>query len=384
MNENKSMLILLSAGGTGGHMYPAAALSRDLISRGYAVQLVTDVRGAKFKHIFGDIPVHVINAGTLGAGLAGKVRGMSKLGLGIMQARRLLKRERPALVVGFGGYPSVPAVYAAQQRGIPTVIHEQNAILGRANVFLAPRADRIALSIPHVEGISDSDATRAVVTGNPVREEIAALCTRPYPILQPDGPFKLFVMGGSLGAHVFAEVVPKALARLPIAHRNRLEVVQQCRAEDLDDVRAAYARSGINTRLEAFFNDVPDILSQSHLVICRSGASTVAEIAAAGRPAIFVPAPYHADQQQKINADAIADAGGAWVMTQNGFTEEALLARVETFMQSPQTLFRAAEAARSCGRPDAARRLGNLVTALASGWDREEKTAVDLSYMRDH
>jgi UDP-N-acetylglucosamine--N-acetylmuramyl-(pentapeptide) pyrophosphoryl-undecaprenol N-acetylglucosamine transferase len=341
------------------------------------------VRGVRFKHIFGDMPVHVINAGTLGRGIVGKIQGMAKLGFGIMQARRLLQKHKPALVVGFGGYPSVPAVYAAQQRGIPTVIHEQNAILGRANVFLAPRANRIALSIPHVEGLSDSDATRSVVTGNPVREEIAALCTKPYPILHAEGAFKLFVMGGSLGAHVFAEIVPKALARLPVAHRNRLEVVQQCRPEDLDATRAAYAQAGINARLDSFFNDVPDILSQCHLVICRSGASTVAEIATAGRPAIFVPAPYHADQQQKINADAIADAGGAWVMSQNGFTEDALLARIETFMQSPQTLFRAAEAARGCGRPDAARRLGNLVTALASGWDREEKTAVDLSYMRD-
>ncbi len=383
MSIPSSRLILLSAGGTGGHMYPAAALSRDLLSRGFQVELVTDVRGAKFRHIFGDIAVHVINAGTLGAGIVGKIQGMSKLGLGIMQARTLLKKHRPALVVGFGGYPSVPAIYAAQRAGIPTVIHEQNAILGRANVFLAPRADRIALSISHVEGVSDADAAKIVVTGNPVREEIAALCTRPYPILQPDGPLRLFVMGGSLGAHVLAEIVPKALARLSSAHRNRLDVAQQCRPEDLEDVRAAYSRAGIKARLDSFFNDVPDILSQCHLVICRSGASTVAEIAAAGRPAIFVPAPYHGDQQQKMNADAIADAGGAWVMTQNGFTEEALLARIETFLQSPQTLFRAAEAARSCGRPDAARRLGNLVTALASGWDKEENQGVDLSYMRD-
>jgi UDP-N-acetylglucosamine--N-acetylmuramyl-(pentapeptide) pyrophosphoryl-undecaprenol N-acetylglucosamine transferase len=382
-NLNPSRLILLSAGGTGGHMYPAAALSRDLLSRGYSVELVTDVRGAKFRHIFNDIPVHVINAGTLGTGMVGKLRGMSKLAIGIAQSRGLLKRLKPALVVGFGGYPSVPAVYAAQMKGIPTVIHEQNAILGRANVFLATRASRIALSIPHVEGLGSADATKAVVTGNPVREEIAALCTKPYPILQPDGPLKLFIMGGSLGAHVFAEIVPKALGRLPIAYRNRLDVTQQCRPEDLEDVRTAYAKSGIKARLESFFNDVPDILSQCHLVICRSGASTVAEIAAAGRPAIFVPAPYHADQQQKVNADAIGDAGGGWTMTQNGFTEEALLARIETFLQSPQTLFRAAEAARSCGRPDAARRLGNLVTAIASGWDKEEKGTVDLSYMRD-
>lgn len=363
-------------------MYPAAALARDLISRGYDVALVTDVRGMKFKHIFGDIPVHTINAGTLGAGLMGKLQGMAKMGLGIAQARGLLKKIKPVIVVGFGGYPSVPSVYAAQRMGTPTVLHEQNAVLGRANQFLASRATRIALSLPHVEGLSNADANRAVITGNPVREEIAALCTRPYPILQPDGPLKLFIMGGSLGAHIFAEIVPKALSRLPIAYRNRLEITQQCRAEDLEEVRTEYARSGIQARLDTFFNDVPDTLSQSHLLICRAGASTVAEVTAAGRPAIFVPM-HHGDQQQTLNAERIADAGGAWVMPQSGFTEDALLARIETFLQSPQALFRAAEAARSCGRPDAARRLGNLITTLASGWDNSEKGSVDLSYMRD-
>lgn len=364
-------------------MYPAAALARDLISRGYDVALVTDVRGMKFRHIFGEIPVHTINAGTLGAGLMGKLQGMAKMGFGIAQARGLLKKLKPVIVVGFGGYPSVPSVYAAQRMGIPTVLHEQNAVLGRANQFLASRATRIALSLPHVEGLSNADANRAVITGNPVREEIAALCTRPYPILQSDGPLKLFIMGGSLGAHIFAEIVPKALSRLPVAYRNRLEVTQQCRAEDLEEVRNEYARSGIQARLDTFFNDVPDTLSQSHLLICRAGASTVAEVTAAGRPAIFVPM-HHGDQQQTLNAERIADAGGAWVMPQSGFTEDALLARIETFLQSPQALFRAAEAARSCGRPDAARRLGNLITTLASGWDKEsEKGSVDLSYMRD-
>ena len=173
-----------------------------------------------------------------------------------------------------------------------------------------------------------------------------------------------------MGANIFADVVPAALARLPAAMRARLDVTQQCREEGIDKARQIYADSGIRARLETFFSDVPETMSRTHLVVSRSGASTVAEVTAAGRPAIFVPYPYHDDQQQKVNADTVADAGGAWVMTQEGFTEEALLARLEPFLQNPETLFRAAEASRSCGRPDAARRLGNLVTALASGWDR--------------
>lgn len=372
-------LVLLSAGGTGGHMFPAAALAFDLVSRGFKVDLVTDSRGRAYEGIFPDIRTHVISAGTLGGGLAGTIKGVAALGLGLVQAKMLVDKIKPDVVIGFGGYPSVPAVYAAQRKGILSVIHEQNAVLGRANVFLAPRADRIALSLAQVEGMEEADAVRAVVTGNPVRDEIAELYTKPYPIVAMDGTLKIFVMGGSLGARVFSEIVPKALSRLSAEYRSRLEIVQQCRPEDIEEVKAGYKAAGIKARLESFFHDVPDILAQTHLVISRSGASTVAEIAAAGRPAIFVPYPHHKDQQQKMNAEAVADAGGAWVMTQEGFTEEALLARIETFLQNPETLFRAAEAARSCGKPDAARRLGNLVTALVSGWDKEAQRPFDLT-----
>lgn len=366
----ESKLIVLSAGGTGGHMFPAAALARDLISRGYRVAWITDARGRRFDTIFGDIPVYVAQAGTLGAGIVGKARGVMRLATGLMQAGALIKKLQPAAVVGFGGYPSVPAVYMAQRRGIPTIIHEQNAVLGKANAFLAPRAARIALSLPYVQGIQQMDESKTVLTGNPVRAEIAVLCTKPYPVLETDGVMRLFVVGGSLGATVFSEVVPEALARLPAAARARLDVTQQCRAEDIDAARARYERAGIKARLETFYTDIPAILEASHLVISRSGASTVAEVTAAGRPAIFVPAPYHGDNQQKINADSVADVGGGWVMMQDSFTPEALATRLETLMRKPETLFRAAEAARACGKPDAARRLGNLVMALVSGWEK--------------
>ena len=365
-----SRSILISAGGTGGHMSPAAALAGDLRARGYHVPLATDRRGRGYSGDFGSDNIHVLKAGYLGAGLTGKIKGLFKLGTGYFQARKLIRRIRPEVVVGFGGYPSLPAVLAAQHAGIPTIIHEQNAVLGRANAFLAPKASRIAISLTSTAGMDEADAVRAVVTGNPVRAPIAAMYTQPYPQLYHDGTLNLLVIGGSLGALVFSDVVPAALSTLDTAYKNRIYVVQQAREEDIARTCQAYDTAGIRGEIQPYFDDVADRLAGAHLVIARAGASTVAEIATAGRPAIFVPYPHHADQQQKINADTIADAGGAWVMTQAGFTSEALSGKIETFLQNPKILFQAAENARSCARPDATRRLGNLVVALAAGWDK--------------
>lgn len=349
-------------------MTPAQALGRDLLSRGFRVEVITDQRGTKFETMFSGMPMHVVPAGTLGKGIGGKIKGLANLGLGGLKARSLIKKLKPALVVGFGGYPSMPGVYMAQRLRVPTVIHEQNAIIGKANAFLAPKATRIALSWPEVRGLDDNDRDKCMVTGNPVRPEIAALFTQPYPHIGHDGTLRIFIMGGSLGAKVFAEIVPQALAQLSPDYRARLHIVQQCREEQLDSARAAYAQARIKADLAPFFQDVAGELAKAHLVIGRSGASTVAEVTVAGRPAIFVPYPHHKDQQQKVNADAVADAGGAWVMTEDGFTAEALLARIETFLQNPSVLFRAAEKARSYSKPDAARKLGNLVTEMVSGW----------------
>ena len=373
MNENIKpvpKLILLSAGGTGGHMFPAEALAQDLISRGYRVALATDIRGKRYEPFAGGIPVYVLKSGTIGSGLMKKIKSAVSLGMGFFQARKMLSDLKPSVVVGFGGYPSVPAVYAAQTMKIPTVIHEQNAILGRANVFLAPKAEKIAVAWAHVEGLEGSDEGRAIVTGNPVRPDISGLYNKPFPTIEQDGTLRIFITGGSQGASVFSEITPQALARLPAHHRARLDIVQQCRDEDIEAVRRIYDDAQIKADLRPFFKVMALQLERCHLVIARSGAGTVSEVTTAGRPAIFVPYPHHADQQQKRNADAVADAGGAWVMTQNGFTAEALLARLETFLQNPETLFRAAENARSCGRPDAARKLGNIVMAMASGWDK--------------
>lgn len=368
MPENDK-LIMLSAGGTGGHMTPARALAQDLISRGFRVEIITDPRGQKFAQLFDGMPMHVVRSGTAHKGIMGKIRGAINLGIGILKARSILQQRRPALVVGFGGYPSVPGVYAAQRLGIPTIIHQSDGIIGKANAFLAPRAERIALTFPNTTGLDDVDQTRAVVTGNPVRPEISALYSQAYNAPKPDGVFRILVMGGSLGARVLSEVVPKALSMLDKHMRDRLEIVQQCREEDLETVRQKYNDAQIKATLKTFFDDIPEQLGSTHLVIARAGASTVTEVTTAGRPAIFVPASYHADQQQKINADSVADIGGAWVMAEAGFTPEALMNRIENFLQNPQALFKAAENARSCGKPDAARKLGNLVTAIASGWN---------------
>ena len=377
--NSEAKQILITAGGTGGHMFPAEALAQDLVGRGFRVALATDARGKKYEPFAGGIPVHVLSSGGVKAGLMSKVKTAMALGLGTMQAKKLIDKLKPAVVVGFGGYPSFPAMYAAQKKSIPTILHEQNAVLGKANAYLAPKTDRIALAWKTVEGMDESDAVRSVVTGNPVRPEIAELYNKPYPAIEQDGPLRIFIIGGSMGAGVFSEILPAALEKLSDEHKKRLDIVQQCREEDIETVREAYAKSGIKAELATFFEDVADKLEHCHLVIARSGASTVSEVTTAGRPAIFVPYPHHADQQQKRNADVVADAGGAWVMTQNGFTAEAVLARIETFLQNPEALFMAAENARECGRPDAARKLGNLVMALASGWDKAEKKQFDLT-----
>jgi UDP-N-acetylglucosamine--N-acetylmuramyl-(pentapeptide) pyrophosphoryl-undecaprenol N-acetylglucosamine transferase len=355
-------LVLLSAGGTGGHVFPAAALARELVARGFRVEIVTDSRGKKYANHFDGIPVHVIHSGTAGGGIAGKLNGVARLSIGMVQALRLVGRLKPAVVVGFGGYPSFPAVYAAQAKKIPTVLHEQNAVIGRANALLARKAERIALSLPSPKTLAGVDPARCVLTGNPVRADIVALRDKPYPAFTDK--LNVFVMGGSLGATVFSEVVPAALAQLPPEQRARLNVTQQCRAADINAARAAYEAAGIIARLEPFIDDVPAVLERSHLIISRSGASTVAEVAVAGRPAIFVPYPFHKDHQQKVNAESVANAGGAWVMEQPAFTPEVLTPRIAEFLQNPETLSRAAAAAHKCGRPDAARDLANLVVSV--------------------
>jgi len=360
--------IVLAAGGTGGHIFPAEALARELIARGRTVVLVTDRRGKAFGDRLPDVATHRIRAGRFDTGgVLGKVAGVADLVLGTFQARRLLKSLAPAAVVGFGGYPSVPTVLAAARLRLPTAIHEQNAVLGRANRLLAPRAGRIATGFATVAMVRDADRARLVHTGNPVRPAVAALRDRePYaPPAAEHGPFEILVLGGSQGARIFSEVVPAALAGLPGELRVRLNVSQQARPEDLERVRSAYAESGIVADLASFFDDVPARLARAHLVIARSGASTLTELVVAGRPAILVPYPHAADDHQSANARVLGEAGAAWVVPQPTLSPESLMQHLTALASAPDALARAAAAARGLGQPDAAGRLADLVLSLA-------------------
>jgi UDP-N-acetylglucosamine--N-acetylmuramyl-(pentapeptide) pyrophosphoryl-undecaprenol N-acetylglucosamine transferase len=356
--------IVIAAGGTGGHFFPAEALATELIARGRRVALMTDARsGGLQSPVFAGLEQFVIS----GAGIAG--RGAFRAGKavvamtgGVFQAWQILARCHAAAVVGFGGYPCVAPVLATRlMRQRPTVIlHEQNAVLGRANRFLARHADLLALSFAPTERVPESAAT--AVTGNPVRPAIAALATLPY--VPPTNELRLLVLGGSLGARVFSDIVPPALATLPTEVRLRLSVVQQCRPEDIDRVRAAYATAGIAAELAAFFPDVAARLAAAHVVVARAGASTVAELAVAGRPAILVPLPGAIDDHQSANARALADAHGASVIAQRDFTPGALRERLAELFAALGILAQTALAARGIASVNATARLADLVEDL--------------------
>jgi UDP-N-acetylglucosamine--N-acetylmuramyl-(pentapeptide) pyrophosphoryl-undecaprenol N-acetylglucosamine transferase len=352
--------IVIAAGGTGGHFFPAEALAAELLARGHRVALMTDSRsGALNSRVFAGLEQVVLSgAGIAGRGTARAGRAILALMAGVAQARRVLARMDAAVVVGFGGYPSVaPVIGARMLRPRPVVVlHEQNAVLGRANRFLSGSAATLALSFQDTQRVPPT--AKIVVTGNPVRPEIAALASLPY--APPEGVLRLLVLGGSLGARVFSDVVPDALA--PFA--GRISVVQQCRAEDLDRVRASYALSGVDAELNSFFPDIANRLAASHLVVARAGASTVAELALAGRPSILVPLPGAIDDHQTANAAALAQAGGAVAIAQGKFSSGALQDRIGALLDGPDSLVRAAAAARTQARGDAAARLADLVQAL--------------------
>ena len=352
--------IVLAAGGTGGHMFPAEALAAELNRRGFALALITDRRGAAFGEASGVTTLRIA-AGQVAGSVLGKIRGLAAIARGTFEAGRLLRDLDPAVVVGFGGYASVPTVLAATRARIVTVLHEQNAVLGRANRLLAPRVDIIATSFETVEGLMPRWRARVVRTGNPVRWAIAALSQAPYPAPQPGGPLTLLVTGGSQGAAVFNTAVPAAVALLPADLRARLTVVQQCRAEDIDRAQAAFAGAGVRADLKPFLADMPDRLARAQLVVCRAGASTVAEIAAAGRPAILVPYPFAIDDHQSANAAAFAARGAGVVIKQDDLTPETLASRLRELFGDPARLVEAAGRARAFGIPDAAERLAAVV-----------------------
>jgi len=355
--------VLLAAGGTGGHLFPAEALAAALATRGVAVELATDARAVGYGGKFPVRAVHMIPSATP-RGPFGYAQAGAVISLGVAKAYGLLGRLRPAAVVGFGGYPSIPAVLAAGLRRIPSVIHEQNGVMGRANRLLAPRVTAIATSFAGVVDADPALAAKATRTGNPLRPAVLAAIA-PYAPPEPNGPLRLLAFGGSQGARIMSDVVPPAVERLDPAVRARLSVVQQARPEDLERVRATYARLGVAAEVAPFFQDLPARIAAAHLVVSRSGASTVAELAALGRPAALVPLPHALDQDQLANARVLEAAGGAILLRQDVFTPERLDQEIAALAANPARLAAMASGARSAGAPDAADRLADLVMRVA-------------------
>ena len=361
------MNFVLAAGGTGGHMIPAHALAAELKSRGHGVLLITDERGARFPGLFKDVPVHILPAGRLGGGPV----GMLKAGISVLKgrgdAKRLYREHRPDVVVGFGGYPAFPSLLAASAMRIPTVLHEQNAVLGRVNRMLAGEAEAIAIAYDKVDRLKPKYQAKTVVVGNPVRGEIARLGELPYPPFDNVAPLKILVTGGSQGASVLGDVVPAGLGLLQPSLRHRLQVVQQCRPDDIERVRNTYAALHIPAELLTYIEDMPEKLADAHLIIGRAGASTIAELTAAGRPAILIPFPSATDDHQTANAREMTRAGGARTIQQDDFTPEVLARQIEAMAVDPIAINNAASRALAVGRPHAARDLADLVERVGGG-----------------
>lgn len=358
---------VLAAGGTGGHLIPASALATELKKRGHHVALVTDERGAAIPGVFEGEEKHILPAGRLSGGPAGWLRALRDVWTGRSMARRLYESFEPEAVIGFGGYPALPALLGALAEGIPTAIHEQNAVLGRVNRLLARRVDAIATSYQQVERLNDRLIDKVKLVGNPVREEVAALRSQPFPALSEDGIFRVLVTGGSQGANVLSDVVPDGLALLPLSFRRRMQVTQQCRPEDIERVRARYAELGIPADLATYLPDLPERLGWAHVVIARAGASTIAELTMAGRPAILVPLPSATDDHQSANAREMASSGGARVIRQSSFTPAELAKQMQRLGLEPEALMNAGARAKSAGYPDATRDLADLVERLGGG-----------------
>ncbi len=364
-------IILLAAGGTGGHLFPAEALAHELKARGWEVHLVTDKRAGRFSGTFPAVATHQVAASTFGSkNPMALAKALWTIWRGVKQSTVLINRLKPKIVVGFGGYPTLPPLFAATRRKVPTLIHEQNAVMGRANKGLAGRVTAIAGGF-----LSEKDgaySTKTLTTGNPVRPAVITAAARPFNLPGKHDPFRLLVFGGSQGAQFFSDAIPAAIALLPDGLRQRLHIVQQARAEDETRVRAAYEKLGLPMDVSPFFSDMAERIADAHMVISRSGASTVSEIAVIGRPAIFVPYPHALDHDQAANAAALAATGGAEVHPQSSLTPQRIADLIAARMGDRQALAGMASAARSAGKPDAASLLADFTEVIATGGTVEE------------
>lgn len=357
---------MLAAGGTGGHLFPAYALAEELARRGHAVDLVTDMRGDRYGTGFPARTIYKVPSATPGSKRSpvALVKTGATLLRGYLEAKKLMKTVRPAAVLGFGGYPTVPPLLAARALGIPTALHEQNAVLGRANRMLAKGATLIATSFARTRFLEGATLAKARHTGNPVRDIVLEAAATPYPALDARSKFHLLVFGGSQGARYFSEAVPPALRLLPAELRSRLVLVQQAREEDVESVKASLAAAGIEADVATFFKNLPALMAASHLVIARAGASSVAELAAIGRPSILVPLPHSLDSDQLENATNLAESGGSWCIEQRELSAERLAREIGLRAADPAALAKAATAAKAQGQPEAVKRLADLVEEL--------------------
>ncbi|MGI9371628.1 MAG: undecaprenyldiphospho-muramoylpentapeptide beta-N-acetylglucosaminyltransferase [Hyphomicrobiales bacterium] len=358
--------VVLAAGGTGGHLFPAQALAEELVRRGYLVHLMTDPRVREFGSKFPAAQIHEIPSGSISLSKPITLfTGGSKLFRGFLAVRTILSTLKPMAVVGFGGYPSFPPLVAAKFSRVPSCIHEQNAVMGRANRAIAKYVSCIASSFPKIHMLPEGVQSKLVMTGNPVRETVLAAAQEEYEPPTPDKPFKLLVFGGSQGARIFSDVVPEALAGLPANVKKRMQLTQQVRPEDMERVQASYTASGIDADLAPFFSDMPKRIANAHLVIGRSGASTIAELSVIGRPAILVPLAHAIDNDQLLNAKEFAQAGAGWIIEQPDFDAERVSALITKLRFSESDLSSAATASKALGRPDAAQRLADAVEKIA-------------------
>ena len=363
----------LMAGGTGGHLFPAMALAQELIRRGHAVELMTDHRVESYGADFPARQIHIVPAATPSGGNPLKLvsAGLTIL-RGMAVAHGKLRKGRPDAVIGFGGYPTFPPFIAANVLGIPGILHEQNAVMGRANRALARFADLLAMSFPETKFATQHGLEKAL-TGNPVRDRVRAVMGRPYPALDGKGPIRLVVTGGSQGARVMSDIVPEAVALLSPELRSRLQIVQQARPEDVDRVTDCYRRARTSVEIATFIPDLPERIADAHLVICRAGASTIAELTVLGRPAILVPLPGSLDADQKHNALFMEQGGGGWVAEQATLSPQSLATRLHDLLTQPALLQQAAHAARALGQPRAVEKLADAAEALAGKTVQIEK-----------
>ncbi len=362
----------MAAGGTGGHMMPAYALGQELLDRGHHVALVSDGRGAKIPGKPDGLDLHILPAGRMG-GIRNLLASLRAILRGRAMASQLYKSYQPTAVIGFGGYPAMPSLLAAFKYGIPTIIHEQNAVLGRVNRLSARKVSAIATAYPKVQHLKSKYADKTYLVGNPVREEILQIRDAQYPAISEESILRILVTGGSQGAHILSNIVPDAMAMLPVNLRSRLQIIQQCRAEDIEAVRAKYAHNEIPAELATYMPDLPEKLSLSHLVIGRAGASTIAELTVAGRPAILIPLPSAMDNHQSYNVSEMVAVGGGRSIKQSQFTAKELAKQIQKMALKPETLKNAASKAKSCGRPDAVHDLADLVEGFGIAPNKPKK-----------